>query len=234
MVIGKLSGKKIKVTYQSVIPPRDWKFWTMTVITFAWFFLLAFILMKSTYMPTISQWWKDQSALEQFGKINDARVAESKSAPKVEFPKDGSYYQLNFDVLSGFPAEAPDLVNPRVDPRLKRKKPDSTVPESIKALSGQKISVSGFMIPMLMDRDKVSSFILAQSRMTCCYGVIPKLNQWIYVRMDNGKTTESTMDIPVTVFGTFSVGSEFDEQNKGWCLYRMTFDKIEVPRKSWF
>jgi hypothetical protein len=126
------------------------------------------------------------------------------------------------------------MVNPRVDPRLKGKKPDSTVPGSIKALNGQKISVSGFMIPMLMDRDKVLSFILAQSRMTCCYGVVPKLNQWIYVKLDNGKTTESTMDIPITVFGTFNVGSEFDEQNKGWCLYRMNSDKVEVPRRSWF
>jgi hypothetical protein len=226
--------KKIKIPYVSAIPPLDWKFWAMTGITFAWLCLLTFVLFRSANKPAVNQWWKNQSLLEQKGVKNNAPAKEPKTDPQVQFPKDGNYYKLNFDVLSSFPAEVPDMVNPRVDPRLKGKKPDSTVPGSITALNGQKISVSGFMIPMLMYGDKVSSFILAQSRMTCCYGVVPKLNQWIYVKMDNGKTTESTIDIPVTVFGTFSVGGEFDQQNKGWCLYRMTSDKIEIPRKSWF
>ena len=234
VVIGKLGGKRIKVTYQSAIPPRDWKFWTMTAVTAVWFGLLGFILLKSASTPTVSQWWKDQSLLEQKGGKNVLPVIESESALKVRFPKDGDYYQLNFDVLSDFQADAPDMVKPKGEILVKGKKKDSTVPEPIKALNGKKISVSGFMVPMIMDRDKVSSFILAQSRMACCYGVVPKLNQWIYVKMDAGKTAESMMDIPITVFGTFSVGREFDSGNNGWCLYRMTSDKIEAPRKTWF
>jgi hypothetical protein len=88
VVIGKLFGKKIKATYQSSIPPRDWKFWTMTALSAAWFTLLAFILLKSTYTPTVSQWWKDQSVLEQMGKKNDVPVMESKAVLNVPFPKD--------------------------------------------------------------------------------------------------------------------------------------------------
>ena len=153
----------------------------------------------------------------------------------IPFHKSGDYYDLNFEILAGFPAEPPDISIPkRYDPAVHPPRPALDVPTSILSLDGQKISVVGFMIPMVTEDSKVLSFVLAQSRMTCCYGVVPKLNQWIYVRMAEGRPTESMMDVPVTVFGTMTVGTKFDEQNMGWCLYRMVSDRVDLPKKSWF
>jgi hypothetical protein len=230
-----------KPTASTAIPPRDWKFWLMIVLSVVWFALMAYLMVKSANAPTIGQWWKTQSALEQsMGQKAALSPAPRVSPPaqlsgsKIPYDKVGDYYQLSFDALSGFPSEAPNLSSARMNPNPGDKKPRSKVPESILALNGQKISVAGFMIPLMVEKNDVFSFILAQSRMTCCYGVVPKLNQWIYVKMDRGKKTEWMMDIPITVQGTLDVGAQFDEENKGWCLYRMTSDNVVLPKKSWF
>src|SRR5258708_38275805 len=98
---------------------------------------------------------------------------------------------VDFGFLSSFSDETPDAfedINPRrddmnSDPYEHGKatvKKKGAIPAYIQALDGQKATVEGFMIPMLMERDRVLSFILAQSQMTCCFGIAPKLNQWIF------------------------------------------------------
>ena len=229
-------GRRPKVRLApSHIPPRDWKYWCMVVLSLAWFVLLTTMLWKSTYAPSATQWWKEQARNEQNRKgafpapePTQGILADS----KMPFPKEGDYFKLNFDILSNFPAGTPDLAAPPTG--RPAKEPFAQVPGAVRSLDGHKISVAGFMIPMIMEKDSVSSFILAQSRMTCCYGVVPKLNQWIFVTMGQGKSTQQFMDVPVTVFGTIDVGPKYDEENKGWCLYRMTGDKVELPKKSWF
>lgn len=222
----------------SSIPPRDWKYWLMMVLSLLWFVGLAYFLLKSAAKPSMALWWRTQSQSEQVA-LRTAPNAPSTTALQASgplpYPKQGDYYQLSFDVLAGFPAGTPDISDtpPSADPPP-ASSAKTEVPKPVKALDGRKISVVGYMIPMAMDQDGVSSFILAQSRMTCCYGLVPKFNQWIYVTMQPGKMTSQLMDVPITVYGTLGVGQQFDPQNKGWCLYRMTSDKVDLPKKLWF
>lgn len=217
----------------SRIPQQELKYWAMMLLSLFWFIFLTYILLKANNRPSVSQWWKTQSQLEQSAKSAPVPTS-AHSSRKLPFPQEGDYYKLNFDVLADFPAGTPDM-DPRIDPRLRAKMVKVDVPDKVQALNGQKISVVGFMIPMDLDKNGgVSSFILAQSRMTCCYGVTPKLNQWIYVTMAPGTTTSQLMDIPITVYGTLGVGTHFDIQDLGWCLYRMTSDKVDMPKNSWF
>jgi len=231
-------GRKIKTnTTPSRIPPRDWKYWCMVALSLAWFVLLTLLLWKSTYTPTVGQWWKDQARLERIrqeaaSNSSSHSLKEKLSDLKAAFLKKSGYTKLNFDSLAGFPAETPNIS--AMQAGHPGKMPSISVPSTILSLDGQKVSVAGFMIPMTSEKDKVLSFILAQSRMTCCYGMVPKFNQWIYVTMDQDKSAQEWMDVPVTVFGTLNVGTKYDEENKGWCLYRMTGDKVDLPKKSWF
>lgn len=96
------------------------------------------------------------------------------------------------------------------------------------------MAVVGFMIPLETNEagDKATSFILARSQATCCYGIIPKMNEWMFVQMESGKNADAIMDVPVTVFGTLSVGEE-KKANTGWSLYRMVSDKVVVPKSNW-
>jgi hypothetical protein len=234
-------GRKIKVKYQSATLPRDWKYWSMMALTLVWAVGLIFFLVRASNAPNVNEWWKNQSHQEEAKKTNAVNQLESKGFSstdvaelKIQYTKVGDYFQLSFDTLSNFPSEKPKFVKAMTDPLAKHKTPVSKIPDNIQVLDGQKISVVGFMIPMTVQNNNTHTFILGQSRTTCCYGVVPNLNQWIYVTMGPGKEAEAIMDVPVTVFGTLQVGTKFDPQNAGWCLYRMTSEKVELPKRSWF
>jgi hypothetical protein len=187
------------------------------------------------------------ATLHRSGGVGDPILGGGTRGPRTSFPQKGGYWVVDFDSLSSFPVEGSDAaesINTHVDdlngdPYEERKakakaKKKTEVPAFIQVLNGQKATVEGFMIPLVQERDRVLTFILAQSRMTCCYGITPQLNQWIYVVMAKGKDTEWAMDVPLKVSGILSVGKMFDQENKGWSLYRMVSDKVEIPGKSWF
>jgi len=54
------------------------------------------------------------------------------------------------------------------------------------------------------------------------------LNGWVFVTMAGRKTVEPTMDVPVTVYGTLSVGPS-SAGEAGMSLYRLLADGVEVP-----
>jgi len=87
------------------------------------------------------------------------------------------------------------------------------------------------MVPLEVREEdgKAASFMLVQSQMTCCFGIAPKMNEWVFVQMGKEGAAKVMMDIPVTVFGVLSVGEDYSGQ---WTLCRMTADKTAYP-KGW-
>jgi hypothetical protein len=184
-------------------------------------------LSKTFHDPLVGRTIAAEGTVVVFHTANHGAVS-------LPYPKDGDYYRLNFDTLGSFPADKPAFSSPRRDPRIPAKPPAVIIPSKIQALDGQKVSLTGFMIPMATDKDKVRYFILAQTRGSCCFGLVPQLNQWAYVTMADGRTIDPVMDIPVTVFGILNINSPNQQQDNGWCLYRMTSDKVDLPKTSWF
>jgi hypothetical protein len=137
--------------------------------------------------------------------------------------------------LSGFPYATPE-VEAEVDPdygiKLRKK---YRIPGFIRELNGVKVAIIGFLIPLDLDPAgrKAVSFILAKSQATCCFGIAPRMNEWMFVKMEPGKTTDAVMDVPVTVFGTLEVG-EARGKDEGWSLYRMTSSKVAFPKDSFW
>jgi hypothetical protein len=155
-----------------------------------------------------------------------------KTAPVTQYPLVEKHPLVTWDTLAHFPYDAPD-VDEEIDTQIRRHKKKFPIPGFIQLLNGQAIAAVGFMIPIDTNEtgDKATSFILARSQATCCYGIMPKLNEWIFVQMAQGKNTDAVMDVPVTVFGTLAVGEE-NKKDMGWSLYRMVADKVRIP-KSW-
>jgi hypothetical protein len=58
---------------------------------------------------------------------------------------------------------------------------------------------------------------------TCCYGVVPKMNQWVGVHMPMGVRT--IMDRVVTVYGTLKVG-EVRENAYLVAIYEMDGERL--------
>jgi hypothetical protein len=60
----------------------------------------------------------------------------------------------------------------------------------------------------------------------CCYGVRPKPNEWIVVKM-KGKGVVPAMDVPLNFYGTLHVGQLY-EQNMFAGLYQMDGEKVSA------
>jgi hypothetical protein len=45
--------------------------------------------------------------------------------------------------------------------------------------------------------------------MMCCYGVMPRINEWVVVKM-NGRGVPPLMDVPITFEGTLKVGAMYE------------------------
>lgn len=177
-----------------------------------------------------------------FGKTGATRVAaiptarpvikgrNTKSAPITVYQQLENHPLVTWETLAHFPYDTPDIEE-EVDPKLRSKRKKIPIPDFVQQLNGIPIATYGFMIPLETDEkgEKATSFILARSQATCCYGIIPKMNEWMFVEMAKGKKTEIMMDDPVTVFGTIEIG-EKKEKDKGWSLYRMVSDKVIIPK----
>lgn len=132
--------------------------------------------------------------------LNGCNSSEGQSA------QPGKAMNVTFDLLSGYDYE---------------KEP---IPELVKSLDGQRVAITGFMLPVDFDGGKVKSFLLLQNQMACCFGMTPKDNEFVYVEMNNGGNTKYMPDWPLTVVGKLEVGKKLLVNS----IYRMEADDVLV------
>jgi hypothetical protein len=135
------------------------------------------------------------------------------------------YQLLNIKHLARFPYD--DDYEEQTDaftPPKKLKHPRRAVPDDIKALDGKKVAIMGFMLPFDFNRHGTTHFGLLKSQAGCCFGVAPKLNEWIDVHL--AADDRVFMDTPVLVLGTLKV-AEIREYGNLMGLYSLKGDKIE-------
>ena len=154
---------------------------------------------------------------------------ESKSGPVPHYPVLERHLMVTWDTLSHF--EVPDMDDedgPKKDPMKKY-----PIPAFIQELDGKDLAVVGFMIPSETDEkdERAVSFFLDRTQGSCCYGIAPKLNEWIFVKMVKGKSADISMDVPVTVFGKMEVGMR-GKVEEGKSLYRMVSEKVSIPKET--
>jgi hypothetical protein len=141
------------------------------------------------------------------------------------------FLEIGFDKLSGFSAEVTyeESVTNGVT-FIHATKMTGEIPQTIKTLDNQKVAVKGFMLPLRQENGLTTDFILLRNRMMCCYGMMPKINEWIHVRMD-GKGVGCIMDIPVTICGKLHVEG-YRENRTMLGIYRLDGEKLEAPGDS--
>src|ERR1700712_3531357 len=125
----------------------------------------------------------------------------------AEIAKAAGYEKVGFDRLASY-----TFTPPESDPAKPEAAPPSgadQIPDKIKALDQQKVAVTGFMLPVKMEGGLVKEFLLVKDPMMCCYGVMPKLNEWIVVKMVGGGV-KPLMDIPITFEGKLHVGEMYE------------------------
>jgi hypothetical protein len=109
---------------------------------------------------------------------------------------------VGFDKLASFEFTPPE------DP-AKAAAAEAQIPERVRKFDDKKVTVTGFMLPVKMAGGLVTEFLLMKDQTGCCYGVMPKVNEWIVVKMA-GKGVPPTMDVPITFEGTLKVGQIYE------------------------
>ncbi len=83
---------------------------------------------------------------------------------------------------------------------------NAEIPADIKALDGKKTVISGFMLPVKVNKGVVTEMLLMKDQTSCCYGATPGLNDFVIVRLPEGKG-KLMVDTPIFVYGTLKVGA---------------------------
>jgi hypothetical protein len=135
---------------------------------------------------------------------------------------DAEYQEINFTVLSGFDYDLPDPLDPSTKLNLNQ------VPAKVKGLHGKKVSVRGFMLPLDIQADGVSLFMLNASFDMCYFGAPVRMNEWIMVRMKPGKKATFS-HLAFRVSGVLEVGEEL-KNGRVQSLYRMQADTAEIAQ----
>jgi hypothetical protein len=140
-----------------------------------------------------------------------APSSESKperSSDELAIAKD--YRELDFALLSNFEYRQPTAKEWQADPEAVRNSGAKRIPPELLALSGTKVAIEGFMNPIDFDREGVKSFALVHNSIGCCFGMFPRMNEWVSVVMTGDRKAEFYSVEPATVYGVFEVGEEFE------------------------
>lgn len=134
-----------------------------------------------------------------------ATVATTEPAATVPAGTPAQPLMVAFDKLAGFAYTVPD--GP-VDTNQVAGA-SSQIPGPVRALDHQFVSLKGFMLPLKVEKGLVTELLLMRDQSMCCYGVVPKINEWVSVKMTSGGV-KPVMDTAVTLHGTLKVGEIYE------------------------
>jgi hypothetical protein len=142
-----------------------------------------------------------------------------------------AYLAISFEKLSAFPFVVTDqLLDGTKDAGRGPLNTLGQIPAGVRALNDKEIALQGFMLPMKFDHGLTTEFLILRNQGMCCYGVPPKITEWVNVRTA-GKGVKPIMDQPVTVCGTFHVG-EVRENGDLVGIYRLDCERLINPRNQ--
>ena len=121
-----------------------------------------------------------------------------------EDPLASCFLPVSFEKLASFNYEMPEDLSAAVadEEGVVYKE---QIPEAIHALNQKAISLKGFMLPLKVEQGLVTEMLIMRDQSMCCYGTVPKINEWVSVRMAE-EGVKPVMDEPVTIHGTLKVG----------------------------
>ena len=159
----------------------------------------------------------------------EARVSSTTSARQIGTSleqKIGDHLVVGFDKLASFKYEMPDdLLKTN---QIGWIKSEDQIPKGIKALDEKQIALKGYMLPLRVERGLVTELLIMRDQSMCCYGTVPRINEWVSVKMTNAGI-KPIMDQPVTLFGKLHVG-EMRENGYLVGIYAMDGEKMAGPQ----
>jgi hypothetical protein len=104
------------------------------------------------------------------------------------------------------------------------------IPSDVRALNNHLVAVRGFLLPLRTNSGLTSEFLLMRNQNMCCFRTVPKINEWISVRL-KGEGVKPVMDQPITVLGKLHVG---DIRENGFLvgIYQLQAESVDISPGS--
>jgi hypothetical protein len=158
---------------------------------------LPWALFAATFTVPILSGFAEETAAKP------ATPVAATPAPQVE----NGYLKLGFEQLASYTFNPPAF-DPTLDPKAKPPTGEEQIPPTVKSWNGKKAIITGYMVPVKMDKGLVTEFLLMRNTMACCFGTVPNMNEWVIVKMKKG--VQPMMDVPVAFYGELKVGAMFE------------------------
>lgn len=117
------------------------------------------------------------------------------------------YLKIGFEHLASYTFDPPPF-DPAAPADAKPATGEEQIPAAVKAWNGKKAVITGYMVPVKMDKGLVTEFLLMRNTMACCFGGVPNMTEWVVVKMKKG--VPPLMDVPVAFYGELKVGAMFE------------------------
>ena len=117
-------------------------------------------------------------------------------------------YTLGFDKLSAFPYTIIDAGTGATTEEIKAAQTRDQVPAWIRLYHGQRVVLTGYMMPLLIENGVSKKFVMMRDVNTCCYGSVPNMNDYAVVTMKTGIAV--VQDVPVELIGTFRIDEKYE------------------------
>ena len=139
------------------------------------------------------------------------------------------FTRIGFDKLAGYLFDVPDDLLAPASNQLAQAtaKTEAQIPADVKAFDKKRVALKGFMLPLKVEGGKVTELLIMKDQSMCCFGAVPKINEWVSVKMAGGGV-KPFMDQPVTFYGTLHVG---ETRENGYLvgIYSMDGEKMADP-----
>ena len=154
----------------------------------------------------------------------------AKATTAIPTPSQGDpFTQIGFDKLAGYLFDVPDDLLAPASNQLAQAtaKTEAQIPADVKAFDKKRVAIKGFMLPLKVEGGKVTELLIMKDQSMCCFGAVPKINEWVSVKMAGGGV-KPFMDQPVTFYGTLHVG---ETRENGYLvgIYSMDGEKMADP-----
>ncbi|MGB0330928.1 MAG: DUF3299 domain-containing protein [Planctomycetota bacterium] len=103
-------------------------------------------------------------------------------------------------------------------------------PGPVQAKAGDEKAMVGYMIPLEYKpkSDDITIFMLVRDLMSCCFGGMPRPDEWVYVEMRGDAVARLFPYVPVVVRGELIVGRLEDDFGFATGVYTMKADAVEA------
>lgn len=137
--------------------------------------------------------------------ISESQASEPpKSSETSESPR-----AITFGDLSLVGSDVDGLLDAMFD---EQGETDFEYPETVADLDRDFVEIIGYMIALEYEDDgQVSEFMLVRDLAACCFGGMPRPDEWVHVKMAEGTGSNLFLMVPFSVTGRLSVGLEREE-----------------------